>query len=91
MIGAAAATLATEAVRAALALRFADAAGLPLTSPRRFWRPLAAGAGMAAVLIALRLEAVWAAVGAGAVVYAVALLVLGGLKLRRGALPELSL
>jgi O-antigen/teichoic acid export membrane protein len=90
MIGAAVATLATEAVRTAVVLGYSRAAGLPFTTMRRFWRAGLAGAAMAAVLQVSRVAPWWAAMLLGAMAYGAALTLLGGLRFRRGARPELA-
>lgn len=90
MAGAALVTVVTEALRTGLALRFAGEAGLSLPSPARFWRVLLAGGVMAGVVALADLKTAWLAVALGAVVYAVALLLVGGIKVRRGGLPDLT-
>jgi O-antigen/teichoic acid export membrane protein len=88
--GAAAATLLTEAVRTALVLWYSRRAGLPFTSVRRFWRSALAGAGLTAVVLTTTAASWWSAVALGILAYGAALTLLGGLRLRRGALPELT-
>jgi O-antigen/teichoic acid export membrane protein len=90
MAAAALITVLTEAVRTALAVRFAWQRGLALPAPRRFIRPLLSGALMAVVVAWLGANAVWLGIVAGAVVYLLALLLVGGMKLQRGALPQLT-
>ena len=89
MAGAAAATVATEAMRTVTALRYAGRAGVPLTPVRRYWRAAAAALVMAAVLLAVP-GRLWTAVPLGAAVYGVVLALLGGIRLSRGSLPRLS-
>lgn len=91
MIGAAAATVATEGVRTWLSARYA--AGLSMVMPpvRRF-----AKVGLAAVVMGvmtwLAAQApVLVTVAVGAVSYAAVLLATGAVRLRRGALPDLPL
>jgi len=92
MVGAAWVTVGTEGLRLALVLWWGRRAGLALPSLRRFVRPVAATAVMA--LVVTRLPASWptlAAVAAGAGAYALLLVLVGALRLRRGALPEVRL
>lgn len=90
LMGAAAATVLTEAVRAVVVLGYSRRAGLPFTSLRRFWRTGIAGATMAAVLLLTRGAPWWAAVPLGALVYGTMLTLVGGLRFGRGAKPELA-
>ena len=92
MAGAAAATVATEAIRAGLALRFAAQDGLVFSPFQRFWRPVVAGAAMVLTLLLLGggIGPVWLAVGAGGAVYLAVLYLVGGLKLQARALPQLT-
>jgi O-antigen/teichoic acid export membrane protein len=90
MAGAAWATVATEAVRTILAVRYVHHLDLPMTSPRRFVRSgLGAGVLAVAVLAAGSLP-VLLTIGLGALAYLATLVALGGIRLRRGALPELT-
>ena len=78
-------------------LRFASGQGLRFASLRRFWRPVVAGLAMAAELHPVsRLDSLVAlvvgvGVGVGVAVCGAALILLGGIRLRRGKLPELNL
>ena len=65
-------------------------AGLGFPSLRRFWRPLLAAGAMALAVGFGGLGSVWIAVAAGVMVYLAALFLVGGLRLQRGALPELT-
>jgi O-antigen/teichoic acid export membrane protein len=87
--GAAIATLITEAVRMALALTFVGQEGFGLRWIPRFWRSILAAMAMAAALLLVRLD-LWAAILLGGLVYCLVLAVVGGIRLRRGALPALS-
>jgi Uncharacterized membrane protein, putative virulence factor len=89
-VGAAWATLGTEVARMALAMAALRREAIGLPSPARFWRALAAGAGMAGVLLLLPRFAPPVAVLVGAASYAGALYLLGGLRVRRGELPALT-
>lgn len=90
MMGAAASTVATEAVRMVAALAAARQEGLALAAPSRFWRATVAGLAMAALLIWLGPVAWWAAIALGALAYALALLAVGGIRLRAGGRPVLD-
>ncbi len=74
----------------ALAMAALRREDIRLPSPARFWRSLVAGAGMAAVLLLLPAFAPPVAVLVGAASYAAALSLLGGLRIRRGQLPALT-
>ena len=87
--GAAIATLITEAVRMALALTFVGQEGFGLRWFTRFWRSTLAAMAMAAALLLIRLD-LWAAILLGGLVYCLALTAVGGIRLRRGAFPALS-
>lgn len=89
-VGAAIATIATEAVRAVLVLLFVRSIGIPFTALRRFWKAIVAAIAMTVALMLAGSLPAWATVLLGAVVYGATLSVLGGLRFRRGALPELA-
>ncbi|MEQ1692879.1 MAG: flippase [Gemmatimonas sp.] len=91
MSGAAAATLATEIVRTLLALRYSRQLGLPMTPLRRFQRVMLATMFMAAAVWALADRSALLSVPVGGLVYVGVLVAVGGIRLRRGALPELTL
>ncbi|MBP6771608.1 MAG: polysaccharide biosynthesis C-terminal domain-containing protein [Gemmatimonadaceae bacterium] len=86
MPGAAAATLATEALRTIVALRYAHQLALPFGVWARLWRPLVAAAAMAAVLLTIPVPHVLLAVAVGMLVYGAALFATGGLRLHNGRL-----
>lgn len=90
MLGAAWATVTTEAVRLVLALLLVRRDGYRLTSGNRFWRTAVAGATMAASLMIVRSAGLWIALPLGAAVYLITLAMVGGIRLRRGALPGLT-
>ncbi len=90
MLGAAIATVATEAVRLALALWFAREVGFFLTRASRFWKVMVATTVMGAVILALRSAPFPLALAAAAATYAIALYLVGGLVFRRRELPALS-
>ncbi len=91
MLGAAAATLATEAVRTAGMLLLAGRVGYPGPGPIRFWRVAVSSGVMAAVLLSLRPASVLLLVPVGMAVYGTTLLLVGGLRFRPGLRPELRL
>jgi len=90
MVGAASATLLTEAVRMGAAWRFAYAEGFPITHFSRLWKALAAAAMMALVLAWLKPEQLWVSIPLGGLVYGLALMTFGGLRFTRGEAPALS-
>lgn len=91
VLGAALATVATEAIRFSLALIAARAEGFVVTRPRRFWRTAVAGSVMAGVLLLLPASMpVWLAIAAGMVSYFVVLTAVQGIRLEPGALPRLE-
>jgi O-antigen/teichoic acid export membrane protein len=88
MIGAATVTLATEVVRLGPMLAFSRESAVPLLSLKRCRRPLLAGCVMGVVVAASAMPAV-PSVLVGTLVYICTLWLSGGLRFRRGALPEL--
>lgn len=88
--GAAMATLLTEAVRMVLALVFVGREGYQTAWVFRFWRPLIAASVMAGLLVWVNPLSLWAAIPLGALAYVIVLAGVGGLRLRRGAFPMLS-
>jgi O-antigen/teichoic acid export membrane protein len=90
LLGAAIATLATETIRMALALRAAGRLGLTLPPFGRFGRALAAGSLLTAAVVLTPGDSIWIAVPLGAVAYAAGLVLTGGLKVRAGWRPELT-
>jgi O-antigen/teichoic acid export membrane protein len=90
MMGAATATVATEAVRLTLAVWQARAVGFPFAGAGRFWRVLIAAAAMTGVVLAVGRAGFIAGVVAAVASYGIALFLLGGISMRRGELPALS-
>jgi O-antigen/teichoic acid export membrane protein len=88
IVGAAAATVGTEGCRLAMAQVFAAREGLTPSGILRYWRPVAATAVMAAVLLKLDALQVWLLVPIGAAVYLACLVLSGGVRVRWGRLPE---
>ncbi len=84
IIGAAYATVITEAMRATLALVFTSREGFPGLPLARFLPSLISAAAMGAVVWRLGDTNVWLEVVAGGVVYGAAMLVTGGVRLRGG-------
>lgn len=91
MIGAAAATVATEGVRTWLSARYAAGLSMAMPPARRFTKVLLAGAIMGAMTWLAGQAPVLVTVAVGAVSYAAVLLATGAVRLRRGALPDLPL
>lgn len=89
MLGAATLTLATELLRWALAVSFVRRFELPLAPWRRLLKSVIAACAMAAALLALGSQSVFVAIPVGAAVYALVLLLTGGIELRARALPAL--
>lgn len=90
LIGAAAATVLTETFRMLVAVAAVRPYAIPLTSMSRFWKPTLAAGVMAALLILISPTSMWIAVAIGAGGYLATLALLGGISLRRGALPSLN-
>ncbi|MFQ5745758.1 MAG: oligosaccharide flippase family protein [Gemmatimonadota bacterium] len=91
LVGAAAATVATEGTRMALARRDATRLGFTAPGAGRLAPPAIAGLVMGGALVLGPAAPVWLAVPAGVVVYALGLLALGGVRVRRGGRPSLEL
>jgi len=90
IVGAAAATVATEAVRLVVAVRYGLAEGLTPAGVRRYWRPVLASAAMAGAVLWVRPLGLWAAVPVGAMVYVAALTMIGGARWRGQGGPGLT-
>jgi O-antigen/teichoic acid export membrane protein len=90
MVGAAVATLGTEVFRTLLALAFARKEGFAFPHPSRLWRTILAGAGMAGALILVNPEWLWLGVGGGGLVYLLILALVGGIQVRGGGFPSLT-
>ncbi|HXF94913.1 MAG TPA: flippase [Gemmatimonadales bacterium] len=90
LLGAALATILTETGRLGFALGAARRLGYELPGLRRFARAAGAGVLMAVLLQLLGPRSLLLAVPLGAAGYGLGLLALGGLRLRRGAPPMLS-
>ncbi len=90
MLGAAVATLATEVIRTGIAIALVRRAGFPAVGLHRFWRAAIAGGIMAAILAFVRIPVLWGAIAVGLVSYLVSLALLGGIRIRRGEPPELT-
>jgi O-antigen/teichoic acid export membrane protein len=91
LLGAAVATVSTEIVRLALAAREATALSFRVPPIRRFLKPAISTAAMWGVLQLTGESPVWRAVALGGVTYGVVLALLGGVRLHRSSLPELTL
>ena len=90
LIGAAAATIVTEAARMLLSQRAAGVVGFRMPGPARFWRVLLAGGAMVALLLLLRPQSLLGGMVLGVLFYAGALTVVGGIRWRPRQLPELT-
>ena len=90
MTGAAVATVLTEGVRTMLAVSYARRLEFPMTRFRRFVPILVAAGAMGGAVAAARGAPVLLSIPLGAAAYALVLALLGGIRFRRGALPELS-
>ena len=86
--GAAIATLVTEVVRLAIVLARARDARLAVP-PARLWRALVGGAAMGGVLLAGGFRSALLAIPVGVAVYALAIVMLGGVRFAAGRPPEL--
>lgn len=89
LVGAAAATVATELIRLALAAHFAHAAGYPIVAPRRLLKASAATAAMMAALVMAAPAFLWTSIPLGVAAYAVGLIAVRGVRLS-GRIPVLS-
>jgi len=88
MVGAAAATVGTEGCRLAMAQWFAAQEGLTPPGIMRAWRPVAATAVMAAVMLKLEALQLWLVIPIGAAVYLAGLVLSGAVRMRWGGAPE---
>lgn len=91
MEGAAVATLTTELARTVLALRYSRQLGLSMTTPLRFTRLAVASVVMGVCVWLVADRAVFISIPVGGIGYIGALLALGVIRLRRGALPAINL
>jgi hypothetical protein len=90
LMGAASATVITEAIRMLLAAWVARGMGFHLPGPRRFVKAGLATLAMAGCLCLLPNSPVWLSVVAGGLTYLVVLAGLGGIRLGQGRQPMLS-
>lgn len=87
-VGAAAATLATEALRALIALGYSRGLGFPLPNVQMAWRPVLGAALMGAGLLVFPQLPVWLAIPLGAALYSAVVLPAGGHRALRGLAPR---
>jgi O-antigen/teichoic acid export membrane protein len=87
--GAAAVTVAAEAVRFLVAQYDAARQGFPVAGGGRYWRVVVAGGMMALALRAADPPSLWLGVAFGGVVYTAALTLLGGLRIGPDRVPTL--
>ncbi len=90
MVGAAAATVATEAVRLVIAFIYVRSQGFRLQHFVLFGRVSLAAGAMVALLVLAKPPVLWVALPLGIAGYLGALVGLGALRLRRGAFPALN-
>lgn len=90
MTGAAIATVLTEAFRMSVAFLEARRLGLPIPWVARLWKPAAAAAAMAAILLVMPTYPLALRIAAGLAAYGTALTLLGGVRWRAGRLPSLD-
>ena len=84
LVGAAAATAATEVIRLWLAARAAGRAGYPTIDVRQLWPAAAAAVAMTALILLVRPESLWTSIPLGALGYGATLLLL----MRRHLFPR---
>ena len=89
LAGAAAATVATELVRLALAAHFARGVGYPVVPLRRLVKATVASAAMLAALLFFSPQALWTSIPLGAGVYGILMLLMRAVRLTR-RVPSLS-
>jgi O-antigen/teichoic acid export membrane protein len=90
LVGAAVATVGTEVIRLAMAVRFARAAGFRGSAPTRYWRPIAGVVVMSLAVLAAGRFPLPVVVAVGGLAYATSLWVTGALRIERGRLPRLQ-
>lgn len=90
MTGAALATILTEAVRTSVTIALAARVGCSTGGLVRAWRPLLATGVMSAAILAIGRDQLWLPLSAGIVVYALALVVIGGIRRNERGRPVLT-
>jgi O-antigen/teichoic acid export membrane protein len=91
IVGAAGATVATEALRMVLALRDASRAGFATVPVRRFWRPALASVVMGGLVLWSLSWGLFAGLAIGVLAYVAVLVLLGAIRIRRGQPPAVDL
>lgn len=91
IVGAAVATVATEALRTLLSVRYVRNAGLPGLPVLRFWKPVVAGAALAAAVLVVPAENLWVLVAVGVGAYLAAMTALRAIVFESGKLPSVRL
>jgi O-antigen/teichoic acid export membrane protein len=91
MLGAAISTVLTESLAGVLMLTYGARQGLAFIPLARLLRPILAGLVMALALAGLAAQSMPLRCAVGVGVYGLALLLVGGIRLRRGSLPLLNL
>lgn len=90
MLGAAAATIATECLVGFLMLKYAAGQALPFVTLKRLWKPSAAAIVMALAMLTVGVSSLPVGFTAGVVAYLLALAVLGGITLNENRTPSLN-
>lgn len=90
MFGAAITTLITEIIRYSLGQRFVLREGLPLLKISRYWKSFVAAVFMGISLWLIRQWPIWINIPVGIVGYIFALILIGGIRFRRGELPSIA-
>jgi len=88
-MGAAVTTVVTEIARTILSQAYVRRAGFPAVPLRRFWRTAVAAAVMLGVFVIAGPQALGWGLSMGIAAYLIPLALTGGIRFRRGALPEL--
>ena len=91
ILGAGVATVITESFTGVLLFKYAVRQELPLISLQKLWRPTIASLFMAATLVILKLSSLWVGITFGVVIYSIALMALGRIRLDKGKLPALQI
>ena len=90
MTGAASATILTEGLRTIVTIALAARVGCSAAGLVRGWRPLVATAVMAAVIAAIGREHLWFSLAGGIGTFAVALILIGGIRRNERGRPVLT-
>ena len=91
IVGAAAATVMTEAIRTTLSVRYVCNSGLPGLPVARFWKPAVAAIVLAVVIVIAPTQNLWLLVASGAAAYLTAMIALRAIVFEGGKLPSVRL